>query len=372
MRRIVTLLLLATVLMAPFTVHAKEAATDTASSDLNFKEIVLEHIGDSYWWHIVTTKSGKEIVVHLPVIARSKSTGWHCFSSSHIMHGAEYQGFSIAVDGKHKGKIVEKQPDGTLVKPFDISITKTALGLMFNALVVIILIMIPSLWYRRHTKLEDTPHGFAGIIEWLIVSILDGVIKPCVGPHYRKFAPFLLTLFFFIFISNILGLIPLFPAGANVTGNIAITFVLALAAFIAINIFGTKEHYKSIFWPDVPIFLKAPLPIMQIIEFMGMLTKPFALMVRLFANIMAGHSIILIITCIIFATVKSGAAVNTTMTGISLFLMVFMNILELLVAFIQTYVFTMLTSLFIGFAQGEEEGTKPKRTKKIITNNLKN
>lgn len=369
MRRIVKILLLTLLLVSSFTLSAKEATSDsTSTKKINFKEIVLEHIGNSYWWHIVTTKSGKEVVVPLPIIVRSKTSGWHIFSSSHLMHGADYQGFIIPHEGKYKDKVVEILPDGTQSRPFDISLTKIALGILFNALVVILIIILPSMWYRKHTKLEDMPHGFVGIIEWLIVTIVDGVIKPCVGPQYRKFAPILLTLFFFIFVSNILGLIPLFPAGANVTGNIAITFVLALVAFIAINIFGTKEHYKSILWPEVPIFLKAPLPIMQAIEFMGMLTKPFALMVRLFANIMAGHSIILIITCIIFATVQFGKGINSTMTGVSLFLMIFMNALELMVAFIQAYVFTMLTSIFVGFAQ-EESHPKPKKTKKIITNN---
>lgn len=152
-----------------------------------------------------------------------------------------------------------------------------------------------------------------------------------------------------------MGLIPIFPGGANVTGNIAVSLVLAVATFIAINLYGTKEYWKEIFWPDVPTWLKAPLPIMPAIEFIGLFTKPFALMIRLFANIMAGHAVILIIVCIVFVTAKMGSAVNSSMSLISVFLAVFMNCLELLVAYIQAYVFTMLSAVFIGMAQAEHD-----------------
>jgi F-type H+-transporting ATPase subunit a len=146
-----------------------------------------------------------------------------------------------------------------------------------------------------------------------------------------------------------MGLIPFFPGGANITGNITITFFLALCTMIAINFFGNKEYWKEIFWPDVPIWLKIP-PIMPFIELFGVFTKPFALMIRLFANIMAGHTAILAIMCIIFITAKMGVALSAGMTVFSLFLSIFMNLLELLVAFIQAYVFTMLSAVFIGLS----------------------
>ena len=198
------------------------------------------------------------------------------------------------------------------------------------------------------------------MVEMFVESLVNDIIKPCVGPNYRKFAPYLLTAFTFIFINNLMGLIPIFPAGSNVTGNIAATLVLAVATFLVTNIYGSKHYWKDILWPEVPTWLKAPIPIMPAIEVIGLFTKPFALMIRLFANIMAGHSVILILTCIVFVTVKMGAAVNASMTVVSVFLGIFMNCLELLVAFLQAYVFTMLSSVFIGMAQ--ETGGHPEHT----------
>lgn len=152
-----------------------------------------------------------------------------------------------------------------------------------------------------------------------------------------------------------MGIIPIFPGGANVTGNIAVTLVLASCTFIAVNVFGNKEYWKDILWPEVPMWLKVPIPIMPGIEIFGIFTKPFALMIRLFANITAGHSAILALVCIIFVTATMGAAINGMMSAISILLVIFMNCLELLVAFIQAYVFTMLSSVFIGLSRQEAE-----------------
>ena len=152
-----------------------------------------------------------------------------------------------------------------------------------------------------------------------------------------------------------MGLIPIFPGGANVTGNIAITLVLALLTFFFTNAFATKEYWKDIFWPDVPVWLKAPIPMMPVIEFFGLFTKPFALMIRLFANIMAGHAAILSLLSIIFITVKIGPLLNGAMTFVSVAFGIFMTALELLVAFIQAYVFTMLSAVFIGLSRVKEE-----------------
>jgi F-type H+-transporting ATPase subunit a len=253
---------------------------------------------------------------------------------------------------------VERKTDGSEHRPLDLSFTKTAAGLCVNSLIMVLLILCTARWYRRHESTQDAPGGFVGMMESVITTITEEVIEPCIGPNYLKFAPYLLTAFFFILINNLMGLIPIFPGGTNVTGNIAITMVLALASFFVINIFGTKHYWKDVFWPDVPWWLKVPLPIMPFIEFIGLFTKPFALMIRLFANIMAGHSVILILTCIVFVTAKMGPVVNSSMTGVSVLLSIFMNCLELLVAFIQAYVFTMLSAVFIGLAQESPEEEK--------------
>lgn len=330
-----------------------ETLKESVEEDINVKKIVLDHIGNSYEWHI-SSWGGKHIAIPLPLILYSEHTGWHCFSSSHLHHGeATYEGFRLTFEGPYAGKVVEQLSDGTEYRPYDLSLTKTVVGLLINSAVVVIIILLVARWYRRHNTLREAPKGFVGLIEQLIESLLEEVIQPCIGENYRRFAPFLLTIFFFIFVNNLMGLIPLFPGGSNVTGNISITLVLAVMTFLAVNIFGTKAYWQEILWPDVPTWLKAPLPIMPAIEIIGLFTKPFALMIRLFANIMAGHAVILILTCKIFVTVKMGVAVNSSMTFVALLLSIFMNCLELLVAYLQAYVFTMLSSVFIGLAQAK-------------------
>ena len=237
--------------------------------------------------------------------------------------------------------------------PFDISITKTVLSLFINCLVVIGVILYTASWYKKQTPESPAPKGFIGFMEMFIMMVEEDVIKSCVGKDYKKFSPYLLTAFFFIFVNNVMGLIPVFPGGGNVTGNIAITLVLALCTFVAVNVFGTKEYWKEILWPEVPTFLKCPIPLMPAIELFGIFTKPFALMIRLFANIMAGHSIVLGLTCLVFITASMGAAVCAGMTFVSVFFTIFMDCLELLVAYIQAYVFTMLSSVFIGLSKVE-------------------
>ena len=175
------------------------------------------------------------------------------------------------------------------------------------------------------------------------------------GDKTKKFAPYLLTVFFFILVMNIVGLMVIFPGGANLTGNIAVTLVLALCTFVITNIFGTKHYWKEIFWPDVPLFLKFPLPIMQLIEVFGIFTKPAALCVRLFANMMGGHMIVITLTLLIFILGAFGAAVVGLTTVVSVLFTIFMLLLDVLVSFIQAYVFTLLSTLFISMAQVEEE-----------------
>lgn len=334
---------------------AENNKTENDASKLNVKELILEHLADAYEWHITSTPGGEHVSVPLPVIVKGENTGWNVFMSSKFHHGTEaYNGFYIAKEGPYINKIVEIDSTGKESRVLDFSITKNVFALLLNSAILIAIIMGVANWYSKRKKqgVHEAPGGFVGFMEMFILSIYDDMIKPCVGKNYKKFAPYLLTVFFFIFINNVLGLIPIFPFGANVTGNIAVTFVLAIITFIIVNVFGTKEYWREIFWPDVPMWLKIP-PIMPVIEFVGVFTKPFALMIRLFANIFAGHSIVLGLTCLIFVTAGSGVVMSTSMTLVSVVMTVFINIVELLVAYIQAYVFTMLSAVFIGLAQVE-------------------
>ncbi len=316
---------------------------------IDMQKYLFGHIADSYEWHI-TTVNGKPVVIPLPCIILDK--GVHVFSSSRLEHGAEYEGYRIAAAGEpHADKIV-RCSDGS--RPFDISITKNVCGLLIDSLILVVLILLCSRWYRRHDSLKEAPTGLAGLLEPVIVTIEQDVIKDAVGPEYRKFSPYLLTAFFFILINNLMGIVPFFPGGANITGNIAVTLAMAVFTFLAVNLFGNKHYWKDIFWPDVPLFLKA-IPIMPLIEIIGMFTKPFSLMIRLFANMLAGHIMLLSTIAVIFLTVKLGPVINGSLSVISLLFGIFLDVLELLVAFIQAYVFTMLSSVFIGLAHQEPE-----------------
>ena len=327
------------------------AATTTVRAESNdVKEIIFAHIGDAYEWHI-TTWGATHITIPLPVIAYSKEQGWNFFLSSKLHHGA-YKGFWIAQEGKNAGKLVMKDATGVEVRPLDISLTKNATALIINSTIVICLIMGLARWYRKR-PVRSVPKGFWGALEMFVMNIQDEVIKPCIGPKYKRYAPYLLTLFFFILINNLMGLIPFFPGGASVTGNIAVTMVLALCTFFIVNLSGNRTYWKEIFWPDIPLWLKAPIPLIPIIEFLGVFTKPFALMIRLFANIMAGHVIIITLTCLIFLTLSMGWAVHSGMTLVSVVMSVFMGGIELLVAYLQALVFTMLSAVFIGLALPE-------------------
>jgi F-type H+-transporting ATPase subunit a len=329
-------------------------------TELNVTELILDHLADAYEWHI-TTFGHTHVSIPLPVIIKGNDSGWHIFSSARFEHGhTEYQGFYISQHGDNKGKIVEKNASGEELRPLDISITKNACSLLLTSSLLIFLILSCARWYKqRQEKPEEiSPKGFIGTIEMLIMFIVDGVVKPCIGKNYKRYTPYLLTVFFFILLNNLLGIIPIFPGGANVTGNIAVTCVLALCTFIIVNIYGTKEYWKEILWPDVPVWLKAPIPIIPAIELVGIFTKPFALMIRLFANILAGHSIVLGLTCMIFLTVSMGTAMNAGMSVLSLIMIIFIDFVELLVAFIQAYVFTMLSAIFIGLSQVEPHHVK--------------
>lgn len=321
------------------------------AEELDVKHIIFSHLGDSYEWHI-TTWGNTQISVPLPIIVISKYQGLQMFLSSKVEDGETYKNFKIASDGKYQNKIVEVVTTGKESRPIDISITKNALALFINSIILVLIIVSVARWYKNHPV--SAPKGLVGAMEMFVMDINDNIIKACIGKGYKKYAPFLLTAFFFIFINNIMGLIPLFPGGANTTGNIAVTMVLAVCVFLVVNISGTKEYWKETVWPDVPLWMKVPIPLMPVIEIFGVFSKPFALMIRLFANIMAGHAITLSLTSLIFITVAMGPAVNTGMTIISVILSVFMNLVEILVAYIQAYVFTMLSSIFIGLSRIEK------------------
>lgn len=334
--------------------------------DIDMKEILWGHIKDSYEWH-VTNIGETPIVLHLPVIVHS-STGWHVFSSSEFSEELDAQGnrkgpfglyIKSANDEKYPSKIVEVV-DGQEVRPFDISITKTVCVLFIDAFILLLCILIPARWCRRHKVDDPAPKGFTGLMHMFIMSIYDDVVKAIMGKEADKYAPYLLTCFFFIFVANIMGIIPFPPGGGNLTGNIACTCFLGVATFLVTNLTGTKEYWKEIFWPDVPTWLKVPVPLMPIIEIVGIFTKPLALVIRLFANMMAGHAIALAFAGMIFIMfhlTTSDVVNNVAGSGISVVsvaLSIFMMLLEILVSYIQALVFTMLSAVFISFAHVKE------------------
>lgn len=332
-------------------VKAELAATEDAAKqeEPTLKETIFEHLGDAYGWE-VPFNHHKRIPLPIIVIA---SDGVHVFSSSRLEHGAVYTDgdvtFKIATEGDYKGKVVEITPDGKEIKPWDISITKNVCAIFIACIIVLACCMMLARWHKKNPY--KAPRKGLGAFEALVDFIYVGVIKSTLKENAPKFAPYLLTVFMFIFFMNLLGLIVVFPGGANVTGNIAVTLVLALMTFFMTNAFGTKHYWKEIFWPDVPLWLKFPIPIMQIIEIFGIFTKPAALTVRLFANMMGGHMIVLVLTLLIFIFGAMGYAVASGTAVVSVLFSVFMLLIDVLVSFIQAYVFTMLSTIFISLAQ---------------------
>ena len=342
--------IVALLLFASVALRADTGAEVSSDDSLDMEEYIFGHISDAYEWHIATVR-GKHISIPLPCIIIDN--GVHVFSSSRLAHGASYEGYCIAPKGQaHEGKIV-RASDGK--RPFDISITKNVCGLIIDSIILVVLILLCARWYRKHDVLKEAPTGLAALLEPVIMTIENDVIKDAVGPDYKRFSPYLLTAFFFILINNLMGIFPVFPGGANITGNIAVTFVLAMFTFLMVNLFGNKHYWKDILWPDVPVFLKA-IPLMPAIEILGMFTKPFSLMIRLFANMLAGHIMLLSTVALIFLTAKMGAVLNGSLSFVAVVLGIFLDCLEVLVAFIQAYVFTMLSSVFIGLAHQHPEG----------------
>ena len=346
-KHIILLMLLAVVSVGA---SASEAA-DTAESKINPKEVIFEHLLDGYGWEVPFNHHKR---IPLPIIVWGKD-GLHVFSSSRVTHGEVYQDgdavFKIATEGDYKGKLVEIV-DGKEVRPWDFSITKNVCALFICILLVGGVMLWLAAFLRKHPY--KAPRKGLGAVEAVVTFVYDGVVKPILGPQARRFAPYLMTVFFFILVMNLLGLVVIFPGGANLTGNIAVTLVLSICTFIATNCFANKHYWKEIFWPDVPWWLKVPLPIMPVIEIFGMFTKPAALTVRLFANMMGGHMIVITLTLLIFIFSAISPVAGGASTVISLIFSIFMLLIDVLVSFIQAYVFTMLSTIFIGLAQEEE------------------
>ncbi|MDR0828925.1 MAG: F0F1 ATP synthase subunit A [Prevotellaceae bacterium] len=329
------------------TVFAENDTVQTAENqEFNIKEMIFEHIGDAYEWHLLG-----HTAIPLPIIVRSSNTGWHVFSAARLEHGETYNGFVFSVSENHKGKVVEINAQGEEIRPLDLSLTKNVISIFMTCAILLTIFLTMAYKYKKEPI--RSRRGFLGTIEMLTMSIYEDVIKPCVGHDYKRFAPYLLTVFFFIFTSNLMGLIPFFPFGANVTGNIAVTFVLAMFTFVITNVFGNKHYWKEVFNPDVPIFLKA-IPIMPLVEFLGLFTKPLALMIRLFANMMSGHMVVLVFVGLIFIfNIMMGAVTASLVSVVSVAFSIFMIALDVLISFIQAYVFTILSSIFIGMARAE-------------------
>ena len=315
------------------------------SHELNPKETIFEHLGDAYGWEVPFNHNAR---IPLPVIVKGQD-GWHCFMSSRVTDGQTYEGYRISQSEEHHGKVVQVLPDGTEYRPLDFSITKNVAGIFIAAICVIILVMSMKRYYVKNGM--KAPRRGKGLLELIIDFVYGDTIKPILGKHAPKYAPYLLTVFFFILTMNLLGLIVIFPGGANLTGNIAVTLVLALITFLITTFSGTREYWKEIFWPEVPVALKCPVPMMQIIEVLGMFTKPLALMIRLFANMMSGHMVVLVLMLLIFIfTNLFGVAVGGGTAIFSVAFTLFMLLLDTLVSFIQAYVFTILSTIFISMA----------------------
>lgn len=359
MTRLIKIFLVA---LLTFAVPALPAAASSGHGEeggINPKEIIFEHLGDGYGWEV---PFNHHLRIPLPVIVKA-TDGFHVFMSSKVADGKTYDdnGTLFRVAGKtspYKGKVVQIV-DGKEVKPsIDISITKNVAAIFVSIILVIGLLLWLASYHSRHPY--KTPRKGLGAIEALMMFIYDSVVKSTLKDKARKFAPYLLSVFFFIFFMNLLGLIVVFPGGANLTGNIAVTLVLAIMTFLVTNIFGSKHYWKEIFWPDVPLWLKFPLPIMPLIEIFGMFTKPAALTVRLFANMMGGHMIVLVLTLLIFIFAAVNPVAGGATTVVSVLFSIFMLLIDVLVSFIQAYVFTMLSTIFISLAQEHEHKEQEK------------
>lgn len=342
--------------MAETTGHEAHATEEK----FNPGEAILHHIADSHEWHFFSLKKSDGSAFHgtlpLPVIVYSPQRGFNMFMSSAFHHGEEvHNGYKLEHD-----KIVAVDANGNLdesVKVYDFSMTKNVVQMIIALVVLVLLLTSIAKKYKTGQGVTSAPKGFQNAVEPVITFVRDDIAKPNLGPKYQKYLPYLLTIFFFILINNIFGLL---PGAANVTGNIAFTAMMGLISFLVI-LFSTNKHYwQHIFWfPGVPVPVKL---LMLPVELLGVFTKPFALIIRLFANMTAGHIIILSFVSLIFIFTEMSKTAGIAFTPVSIAFAVFIYLIEILVAFIQAYIFTNLTAVFIGGAIGDhhyEEDVHP-------------
>jgi len=330
--------------------------------EFNAGEMIFHHIADAHEWHVLDY-GDFHLSLPLPVILWHDG-GLHVFMSNKFHHGHElYNGFGIASEGT-SSKIVKADlakfnsehiivQDVNFATPLDFSITKNVLAIFVSATILLwVFISVANAYRRRGPK---APTGLQSVLEPIILFVRDNIARPSIGEKkYAHFMPFLLTIFFFIFLNNLMGLVPFFPGGANVTGNIAVTLVLALFTFFAIIFTANKNYWMHIFnTPGVPWMLKLPIPLMPVIELSGLFIKPAVLMIRLFANITAGHIISLAFVSLIFIFGNKGDIFGYMISPVSVIFSIFVKFIELLVAFIQAYVFTLLSALYFGMAVEE-------------------
>ncbi len=318
--------------------------------------LIVEHITDSYEWHILSIGE-HHVTIPLPVILYDQGH-WITFWSSEFHHNNGVYGGYFIDEGKdiNTNKIVRKDPSGKIVRPtLDLSITKMAASVIINAFLVVLIFLAVAKSYRK--RKGKAPKGFQSAIEPLILMVRDEIALSSIGEkHYEKFTPFLLSLFFFIFFSNLMGIVPFFPWGFSVTGSVAVTGVMAAFTFAITTYQGNKHYWKDVFnTPGVPWWLKFPFPLMPIVEVMGIFTKPIVLMIRLFANMIAGHIVILgfIGLIFIFGTMSIGLGYGVSIVSVGF--SIFLDLLEVLISFIQAYVFVILSALYFGLALAEPE-----------------
>ena len=349
---------------APSIIATQITADDSLKDEFNVNEMIMHHVKDAHEWHLWGSEH-EGVSLHLPVILYDN--GFKVFSASHFYNGRRVvekeantgeklsfyigegpaEGYALFHEKIYRlsdGKLHFEQGHPHNVKPLDLSITKNVLSLFIGVFLILLIMLSTARFYKKNGAIA--PKGIAKFIEPLILFVQDDIAKGNIGEHkYKKYVPYLLTAFFFILLNNLLGMVPILPGGANLTGNISVTLFLAMCTLVLTVFSGNKNYWRHIFaTPGVPIPI---LIIMVPIEIIGIFTKPLALMIRLFANVTAGHIIILALISIIFIN-KSVA-----WSALSVPMALFISILELLVAFLQAYLFTMLSALFIGAAVEE-------------------
>jgi F-type H+-transporting ATPase subunit a len=344
-----------------FTSAAWGASPQAKKPAFDANKVILEHIKDAHQWHFFTV-NGHPVILSLPVILYVAGKGWSMFSASGFHEGDKpHEGFRLLTNEyitKYKlapnkffpGRIIAVHNDGSpnMDKAvYDFSLTRNVMQMMLSA--VLLILIFQGMARKYGSNPNKAPSGFQNAVEPFVLFIRDDVAKPFLGRHYKKYLPFLLTIFFFIWVNALLGLI---PGSANVPGNLAFTGVLAMITFVFILISTNRQYWKHIIWPPgIPLWVK---PILIPVEILGIFTKPFALMIRLFANMLAGHMVILSIICLIFIFGGLTSIAGWGFTPVSIAFTVFMYFVELLVGLIQAFIFTCLSALFISqaFAHG--------------------